>query len=54
MTGLFSPSAKSFFGRRPFYPDDPVDPVQFSFKDANPFLFLLYFKSFYSLISKPC
>ena len=36
--GIFSPSARSPFGRRPFYPDDPVDPVQFSFKDENPFL----------------
>ncbi|CAB1079871.1 hypothetical protein D1AOALGA4SA_7572 [Olavius algarvensis Delta 1 endosymbiont] len=25
--GIFSPSAKSPFGRRLFYPDDPVDPV---------------------------
>jgi hypothetical protein len=33
-----SPSARSPFGRRPFYPDDPVDPVQFSFKDDYPFL----------------
>ena len=41
--GIFSPSARSPFGRRPFYPDDPVDPVQFSFKDENPFLFLSYF-----------
>ncbi len=41
--GIFSPSARSPFGRRPFYPDDPVDPVQFSFKDENPFLFLPYF-----------
>ena len=23
--GIFSPSARSPFGRRPFYPDDPVD-----------------------------
>jgi hypothetical protein len=43
LTGFFSPSARSPFGRRPFYPDDPVDPVQFSFKDKNPFLFLPYF-----------
>ena len=43
LTGFFSPSARSPFGRRPFYPDDPVDPVQFSFKDENPFLFLPYF-----------
>ena len=40
MTGFFSPSARSPFGRRPF---DPDDPVQFSFKDENPFLFLPYF-----------
>ena len=26
------------FGRRPLYPDDPVDPVQLPFKDKNPFL----------------
>jgi hypothetical protein len=37
--GIISPSARSPFGRRPSYPDDPVDPVQFSFKDENPFLF---------------
>ena len=43
LTGFFSPSARSPFGRRPFYPDDPFDPVQFSFKDENPFLFLPYF-----------
>ena len=36
LTGFFSPSARSPFGRRPFYPDDPA---QFSFKDENPFLF---------------
>ena len=41
--GIFSPSARSPFGRRPFYPDDPVDPVQFSFKDENQFLLLSYF-----------
>ena len=40
VTGFFSPSARSPFGRRPFHPDDPV---QFSFKDENPFLFLPYF-----------
>jgi hypothetical protein len=27
------------FDRRPFYPDDPVDPVQISFKNKNPVLF---------------
>ena len=47
LTRFFSPSARSPFGRRPFYPDDPVDPVQFSFKDENPFLFLPYLKSFF-------
>jgi hypothetical protein len=31
------------FGQRPFYPDDPVDPVQLSFKDENPFLILAGF-----------
>ena len=30
---IFSPPARSPFGRRPFYPDDPVDPVQLSFND---------------------
>ncbi|CAB1075523.1 hypothetical protein D1AOALGA4SA_3343 [Olavius algarvensis Delta 1 endosymbiont] len=44
MTGFFSLSARSPFGRRPFYPDDPVDPVRSSFKDENPFLFLPYFE----------
>jgi hypothetical protein len=29
------------FGHRPLHPDDPVDPVQLSFKDKNPFLFIL-------------
>ena len=33
--GFFSPPARSPFGRRPLY---PVDPVQFSLKDENPFL----------------
>ena len=41
--GIFSPSARSPFGRRPFYPDDPVDPVQFSFKDENQFLIFAVF-----------
>jgi hypothetical protein len=41
--GIFSPSARSSFGRRPFYPDDPVDPVPFSFKDENPFLVFAVF-----------
>jgi hypothetical protein len=43
--GIFSPSARSPFGRRPFYPHDPVDPVQFSFKDENPFLIFGLFLS---------
>jgi hypothetical protein len=43
LTGFFSPSARSPFGRRPFYPDDPVNPVQLPIKDENPFLFLPYF-----------
>jgi len=30
---------RDVFGRRPLYPDDPVDPVQLYFKDKNPFLF---------------
>jgi hypothetical protein len=41
LTGLFSPSARSPFGRRLFYPDAPVDPVQFSFKDEYTFLFFM-------------
>ena len=53
LTGFFSPSARSPFGRRPFYPDDPVDPVQFSFKDENPFLFLPYFDlRFFTFLSR--
>jgi len=53
LTGFFSPSARSPFGRRPFYPDDPVDPVQFSFKDENPFLFLPYFNlRFFTFLSR--
>ncbi|CAB1069747.1 hypothetical protein D1AOALGA4SA_750 [Olavius algarvensis Delta 1 endosymbiont] len=36
---MFSPSARSPFGRRPFNPDDPVNLVRFSFKDENLFLF---------------
>ena len=38
--GIFSPSARSPFGRRPFYPDDPV---QFCFKDENPFFIFAVF-----------
>jgi hypothetical protein len=38
--GNFSPCGERSFGRRPLYPDDPVDPVQFLFKDQNPFLFV--------------
>ena len=34
------------FGLRPFYPYDPVGPVQFSFKYENPFLFLPFLKVF--------
>jgi hypothetical protein len=30
--GIFPPTARSPIGRRPFYPDDPVDPVHFSFE----------------------
>jgi hypothetical protein len=36
LTRFFSPSARSYFGRRPFYPYDPVDPVQFFIKDEIP------------------
>jgi hypothetical protein len=43
LTGFFSPSARSPFGRRPFYFDDPVNPVQFPINDENPILFLPYF-----------
>jgi hypothetical protein len=43
--GIFFACGESLFGRRPLYPDDPVDPVQLLFKDKNPFLssFLPYF-----------
>ena len=30
MTGFFSPSARSPFARRPFYPNDPVEILSFS------------------------
>ena len=53
LTGFFSPSARSPFGRRPFYPDYPVDPVQFSFKDENPFLFLSFETSSMYMILEP-
>ncbi len=35
---IFFARGERFFGRRPLYPDDPVDPVQLLFKDKNPFL----------------
>ena len=38
--GIFFACGERPFGRRPSYPDDPVDPVQLLFKDKNPFLFL--------------
>jgi hypothetical protein len=37
--GIFFACGERPFGRRPLYPDDPVDPVQLLFKDKNPFLF---------------
>jgi hypothetical protein len=43
ITGIFFACGEGPFGRRPLYPDDPVNPVQLSFKDKNPFLFLPYF-----------
>jgi hypothetical protein len=36
--GIFFASGERPFGRRPLYPDDPVDPVKLLFKDKNPFL----------------
>jgi hypothetical protein len=36
--GIFFACGERPFGRRPLYPDDPVDPVQLLFKDKNPFL----------------
>jgi len=41
--GIFFACGEGLFGRRPLYPDDPVNPVQLSFKGKNPFLFLPYF-----------
>ncbi len=38
---IFSACGEGPFGRRPYYPNDPVDPVQFFFR--NPFLF--FFKN---------
>jgi hypothetical protein len=35
---IFFACGERTFGRRPLYPDDPVDPVQLFFKDKNPFL----------------
>jgi hypothetical protein len=43
--GFFFACGERLFGRRPLYPDNPVDPVQLLFKDKNPFLF------FYNLLS---
>jgi hypothetical protein len=37
--GIFFACGERPFGRRPLYPDDPVDSVQLLFKDKNPFLF---------------
>ena len=36
---IFSACGERPFGRRPFCPDDPADPVQLLFNDKNPFLF---------------
>jgi len=36
---IFFAFGEKTFGPRPLYPDDPVDPVIFLFKDKNPFLF---------------
>jgi hypothetical protein len=38
LTGFFR-LRREAFGRRPQYPDNPVDPVKGFFKDKNPFLF---------------
>jgi hypothetical protein len=37
--GIFFAWGERPFGRRPHYPDDPVDPVQLLFKDNNPSIF---------------
>ena len=50
LTGFFFACGESAFGRRPLYPDDPVDPVQLLFKDKNPFLFFAVLR--YSLFDK--
>jgi hypothetical protein len=34
------------FGRRPLYPDDPVNPVQLLFIDKKPFLFFAVLPTF--------
>ena len=34
--GIFFACGEDPFGRRPLYPDDPVDPVQLLSKDNNP------------------
>jgi len=41
--GIFFACGERPFGRRPLYPDDPVDPVQLLYKDKNPFFFFAYF-----------
>jgi hypothetical protein len=48
--GIFFACGERPFGRRPSYPDDPVDPVQLLFKDKNPFLFFAVLR--YSLFDK--
>jgi hypothetical protein len=35
--GIFFACGERPFGRRPLYPDDPVNPVQLLFIDKNPF-----------------
>ena len=55
LTGFFFACGESPFGRRPLYPDDPVDPVQLLFKDKNPFLFfavLRYLSALYETTPK--
>ena len=37
--GIFFACGERPFGRRPLYPDDPVNPVHLLFIDKNPFLF---------------
>jgi hypothetical protein len=36
---MFLACGEGPFGRRPHYPDNPVNPVQFNFLNKNPFLF---------------